>query len=70
MTITDMTDMTALERLRARAAQCRRLAAQAYSDGIAAELETLAQDYDQNAAKLEMIGAKWGQIGTPAFGLR
>jgi hypothetical protein len=37
-----------------RAMQCRRLAAQALSDGIATELWKLACDYDKDAARLEM----------------
>jgi hypothetical protein len=36
-----------------RAAQCRRLARQALSIGIANELEKLACDYDRDAARLE-----------------
>ncbi len=36
-----------------RAAQCRRLARQALSIGIAGELEKLACDYDRDAARLE-----------------
>ena len=36
-----------------RAAQCRHLALQARSGGIATELEKLAIDYDKDAARLE-----------------
>ncbi|WP_158240714.1 hypothetical protein [Telmatospirillum siberiense] len=36
-----------------RAQQCRRLAQQALSYGIANELEKLARDYDKDAAMLE-----------------
>lgn len=39
--------------LQERAAQCRRLALQAHSRGIAAELERLAYDYDQDADRVE-----------------
>jgi hypothetical protein len=46
-----MNDNTA--RLREKAAQCRQLARQARSDGIAIELGKLADDYDQHAARLE-----------------
>jgi hypothetical protein len=40
-------------RLRKKAAECRQLARQALSDGIAVELGKLADDYDANAARLE-----------------
>jgi hypothetical protein len=42
---------TSTERLRKKAAQCRQLAQQALSDGIAFELGKLADDYDANAAQ-------------------
>jgi len=44
--------------LQERAMQCRRLAAQALSDGIATELWKLARDYDNDAILLEISGPK------------
>jgi hypothetical protein len=40
-------------RLHARAAHCRDLARHAVSEGIAAELESIAEDYDRDAERLE-----------------
>ncbi len=45
-------------RLRQKAAQCRQLAQQALSDGIAIELGKLADDYDANAAELEAFDSE------------
>jgi hypothetical protein len=42
-----------IARLQERAEQCRRLARQALSHGIAVELERLAHDYERDAARLE-----------------
>ena len=50
----DMTTTTIL-RLRERAATCRRLARHATSDTVAAELKKLAQDYDTDVSRLEML---------------
>ena len=50
--MTDLMMLTAL-RLRQRAARCRALAATANSDGIADELSALADDYDDDALRLE-----------------
>jgi hypothetical protein len=49
----DSSDRTALDYFHERAAQCRRLARQAVSNGIAVELENLARDYDRDAAELQ-----------------
>jgi hypothetical protein len=38
-----------------RAEKCRQFARQAQSHGIALELERLAVDYDQDAARLEAV---------------
>jgi hypothetical protein len=38
-----------------RAAECRALAHQARSRGIAEELEKLARDYDKDAARIDAI---------------
>jgi len=46
--------MMSIARLRERAERCRQLAAQALADGIACELEELARDYDDDAARLEV----------------
>jgi len=56
--MTDLMMLTAL-RLRQRAARCRALAATANSDGIAGELCALADDYDDDALRLE------GRLATP-----
>lgn len=45
-------------RLRKKAAECRQLARQARSDGVAVELGKLADDYDANAARLEAFGSE------------
>jgi len=50
--MTDLMMLTVL-RLRQRAARCRALAASARSDGIAGELCALADDYDDDALRLE-----------------
>ncbi len=46
------TEITAA-RLHERAAQCRELARNALSEGIAAELQSIADDYDRDAEQLE-----------------
>ena len=53
-----MTDMRMLGHsyLLERAAQCRKMVRQARSRGIATELESLASDYDRDAARLEVSG--------------
>jgi len=51
--------MLSVERLRERAEQCRQLAHDAHSHGIAAELESLAIDYEKDAAGLEALGANY-----------
>jgi hypothetical protein len=43
-------------RLREKAAQCRQYAQEARSRGIAAELESMAHDYDRDAARIELSG--------------
>ena len=48
--------MMSIERLRERALQCRQLATHAQSRGIAAELESLASEYDRDADGLESFG--------------
>ena len=46
-----------IARLRGKAARCRHFARQAQSDGIAAEFESLARDYEMDADWLEATGA-------------
>ncbi len=46
------TEITA-SRLHERAAHCRDLARNALSTGIAAELQSIADDYDRDAERLE-----------------
>lgn len=46
-----------MARLQKKAAQCRQLAQQALSDGIAIELGKLADDYDEQVARLELSDA-------------
>ena len=41
------------ETLREHDAHCRRIAGQAFSDKIIAELENMAGDYDRDAVRLE-----------------
>ena len=53
-TTDEVTTMTIL-RLRERAATCRRLARYATSCAIATELEKLAQDYDTDVSRLEIL---------------
>jgi hypothetical protein len=58
-------------KLRERAARCRRLAQQAKSEGVAHELESIAQDYAKDAEALEQlfhaeqtrIGSKFTTVG-------
>lgn len=50
----DVTIATML-RLQENAERCRRMARQATCDGIARELEKLAQDYDKDASRLEVM---------------
>ena len=50
----DVTIATML-RLQKNAERCRSLARQANCDGIAKELEKLAQDYDRDASRLEVM---------------
>lgn len=50
--MSDFTRIT-VARLRQRAAHCRDLAQCAVSDGIAAELQSIAEDYDRDALRLE-----------------
>ena len=64
--MTDLMMLTAL-RLRQRAARCRALAATANSDGIAVELSALADDYDDDALRLE--GRLANSRETAQFGL-
>lgn len=53
-----MTDKaTSIARLRQKAAQCRHFARQAQSEGIAAEFDGLARDYESDADWLEATGA-------------
>ncbi len=53
-----MTDlrMMGVSYLLERAATCRQMARRAQSRGIATELESLAHDYDKDAARLEVSG--------------
>jgi hypothetical protein len=46
-----------IARLREKAARCRHFALQAQSDGIAAEFESLARDYETDADWLEATRA-------------
>jgi hypothetical protein len=55
-------ETTSTARLRKKAAQCRQLARQALSDGIAVELGRLADDYDANAAQLEAFDSERGRV--------
>ncbi len=64
--MTDLMMLTAL-RLRQRAARCRALAATASSDGIADELSALADDYEDDALRLE--GRLVSAQETARFGL-
>ena len=41
-------------RLRGKAAHCRKLALDAVSNGTADELESIAREYENGAAKLEL----------------
>lgn len=43
-------------RLREKAAQCRQYALEALSRGVAAELESMAHDYDRDATRIESSG--------------
>ena len=43
----------AVPRLRERAEHCRRLARNALVDGVARELEAIAQEYERDADRLE-----------------
>jgi hypothetical protein len=45
-------------RLRARAARCAELAAQASSLGLATEFDLLARDYEADAASLESASSR------------
>ncbi|MDR3436289.1 hypothetical protein [Telmatospirillum sp.] len=49
--------------LQERAAQCRQLARQARSCGIATELEKLARDYDKDAARQEASAPYHAEAG-------
>ena len=48
---------TSIARLRQKAAQCRHSARQSQSQGIAAEFDSLARDYESDADWLEATGA-------------
>jgi hypothetical protein len=52
------TGLMSVSYLMERAAQCRLLARQARSRGIATELERLAIDYDRDVAQLEVLGTR------------
>jgi hypothetical protein len=47
-----------------RAKQCRRLAQQALSYGIASELERLARDYDKDAAQHEAFEPNYAKAAS------
>jgi hypothetical protein len=52
----DLEGTMSIARLRKSAERCRRLAELALIHDIASELERLAQDYDEDAARLESLG--------------
>jgi len=60
-------EMMSAAYLQERAEQCRRLARQALSRGIASELERMACDYDKDAAMLEMFDPNCTSFGTVAL---
>jgi hypothetical protein len=53
--MTEAPDRQSLVRLNRRAAHCRRLAEDAASEGIAAELRVIAQSYETEANEIERL---------------